>query len=110
MRTLTRCLLYISAPLLTACAPPHLPFTYAVEVQQGTIIDEENVDRLQIGMTRRQVEFLMGSPALRGPFHNDRWDYIYTLEQDHQRVKYERITVFFEGDRVSNIERVPPQG
>lgn len=109
MRTLTYSIVYISALLLAACAPSHIPFTYSMDVQQGTILERERLERLEPGMTRRQVEFLLGSPTITDPFREDRWDYIYTLRQDGRKVSHERVTVLFEGDRVSDIVHDLPQ-
>ncbi|RFA28232.1 hypothetical protein CAI21_12970 [Alkalilimnicola ehrlichii] len=111
MRTLACTLLYISVIGLAACSNGRIPFTYAVEVQQGNIIEEEALERLEPGMTRRQVEHLLGSPTLT-PVHNERrWEYIYTLQQDGRRVDYKRVTVLFdESDRVTEIKRQAAEG
>jgi outer membrane protein assembly factor BamE len=111
MRAIASLVVYISVAVAVAgCSPGRLPFTYSMEIQQGTIIDPAQVERLRPGMTRRQVEFLMGSPVLTAPFSDERWDYLYTLRQDGRRVAYERVTVFFDNDLVREIERVPQGG
>lgn len=106
MRTLIHCLVYISIPLLVACSPGRLPFLYAVEVQQGSVIEQADLERLRPGMSERQVMHLMGAPDIVEPAAGNRWDYIYTLEQDARRVAYERVTVFFENGRVSDVEHI----
>ena len=57
-----------------------IPRVYKLSVQQGNVITQEMVDRLKPGMTRNQVEFVMGKPVLADPFKQDQWVYIYTLE------------------------------
>ena len=81
--------------------------THKLEIQQGNVIDQEAVAQLQIGMTKKQVKFIMGTPLLTDPFHQDRWDYIYTFKQARQAQEEKRITLYFEGDILSRIE--PPQ-
>ena len=103
MRTVTYLLVYISLLLLTACSGGRIPFTYSMEVQQGTIIEQERVERLEPGMTRRQVEFLLGSPTLISPFDEDRWDYLYSIRRDGRTADRQRVTILFEDERVSDL-------
>jgi outer membrane protein assembly factor BamE len=75
-----------------------LPFVYQMPVQQGNIITEEMVDRLQPGMTKSQVRYLMGTPMLEDIFHADRWDYTYTIRRPHQETQIKRLSLFFNKD------------
>ena len=38
------------------------------------------VDALHEGMTKNQVIFLLGTPALRNLFHKEQWNYVYYLK------------------------------
>jgi outer membrane protein assembly factor BamE len=81
----------------------HLPFVYRMTVQQGNIVTEEMVDRLQPGMTKNQVLYLLGTPVLADIFHTDRWDYTYTIRRGHQEMETKRLTLFFEGDELARV-------
>lgn len=72
------------------------PGVHKLNVQQGNIVTAEMLEQLKPGMTQRQVEFVMGTPVLRNPFENERWDYLYTLEQRDKITKEYRIQVFFD--------------
>lgn len=96
--------LMIACSLLSGCALDSLPFVYKPDIHQGTIITQEMVDQLRPGMTRRQVQFLLGSPPLVDPYHPDRWDYIETVKPGGGEVQRQRVTVFFENDRLTKIE------
>ncbi len=56
------------------------------------------VDQLRPGMTKRQVIFVMGTPLVRDPFHQNRWDYIYSYQPGGGERGQERVSVFFEDD------------
>jgi outer membrane protein assembly factor BamE len=58
-------------------------------------------------MTRSQVRFLLGTPMLPDAFDADRWDYVYylKLERRGDPIK-QRLTVYFEDDRVARFENV----
>ncbi|GAB4358518.1 MAG: hypothetical protein Kow006_27040 [Gammaproteobacteria bacterium] len=87
--------------LLTGCES----WVHKIDVQQGNTIDAEAIEKLKPGLNKKQVVFLLGSPAIRDPFHADRWDYLYYLKPGRGEVRLNRLTVYFEGDRVSRIER-----
>lgn len=95
----------LSAMLLSACSIPSLRFpgVYKVPVQQGNLITQAMIDQLEPGMTRRQVIFVMGTPIVRDPFHQDRWDYVYNFEPGGGIRGQERITIYFEDDQLSHF-------
>lgn len=91
-------LLIGSALSLTGCEP------HRIDIQQGNRIKPETFDMLKLGMTRKQVLFVLGSPLLIDPFHQDRWDYLYYLKPGNEPVKQSRVTLFFEGDTLVKID------
>lgn len=79
-----------------------LPFVYRPLVVQGNVITQESVDKLKPGMSRKQVEFAMGTPLLRDVFHDDRWDYYYGIGIGELELE-KRVTVYFEEDKLVRI-------
>lgn len=78
---------------------------YRMDIQQGNLLDAEQVDQLEVGMTRSQVRFLLGTPMVIDSFDANRWDYIYSLRQGRSReVTKRHLVVWFEGDTVTRIE------
>ena len=81
-----------------------MPLVYRVDIQQGNVIDQAMINRLESGMSKAKVRFIMGTPLLVDPFHSDRWDYIYSLEPgDGERVQ-RRISIFFNNDKLTHLE------
>jgi outer membrane protein assembly factor BamE len=83
---------------------PFVPSFYEVPVRQGNYLDQEKIDQLQRGMSKRQVQILMGQPLLSDPFHPNRWDYVYRVENDGDLVTNRHISLFFEGELLSRVE------
>lgn len=82
---------------------------YRMDVQQGNLLDPEQVEQVEVGMTRSQVRFLLGTPMVVDPFNQDRWDYIYSLRRGHERKLTRRhLVVWFEGDKVVRVEEPAP--
>jgi outer membrane protein assembly factor BamE len=79
---------------------------YQAALSQGNLLDQEDIDQVDVGMTRSQVRFLLGTPMIADPFHEDRWDYVYFLRIGREKATAKRwISVFFEGDTVSEVIR-----
>jgi outer membrane protein assembly factor BamE len=78
---------------------------YKLDVQQGNVVTPETLAWVETGMTRQQVRFVLGTPLVRDPFHQNRWDYVYSLAKGGEKItEARRVTVFFEGDSVARIE------
>jgi outer membrane protein assembly factor BamE len=79
---------------------------YRIDIQQGNLLDDTDVDQVQVGMTRSQVQFLLGTPMVADSFHRDRWDYTYYFVRGRSDDATRRwLVVHFENDRVARIER-----
>ncbi len=52
---------------------------HRIDIQQGTVFDAEHVAQLNLGITREEVQRILGTPSIADPFHRKRWDYIYTM-------------------------------
>lgn len=91
--------------ILPACsALPALPGVHRIDIQQGNILTQEMVDKLEPGMDKSQVRFVLGSPPLVDAFHQERWDYIYSIQPGGKDREQRRITLFFEDDRLARME------
>jgi len=77
---------------------------YQAEVVQGNFVSREQVQLLRPGMTRTQVRELLGTPLLTSLFHQDRWDYVFTLRRKDEVVVSRKLTVFFKADVLDRHE------
>jgi Small protein A (tmRNA-binding) len=80
------------------------PLVYRVDIQQGNVIDQEMIDRLKPGMDKKQVKFIMGTPLIIDPFHNNRWDYVYSFEPGRGEREQRRISLIFKEDKLAYIQ------
>ena len=106
MRRLRRISCTAGALLLSVLA---VACVYRMDIQQGNLLDPEQIDQLEVGMTRSQVRFLLGTPMVIDSFNPDRWDYIYRLQRGHKRkVAKHHLVVWFESEKVARIEELIP--
>lgn len=76
---------------------------YKQNIQQGNALEQEDLDELYVGMNRRQVLFVLGTPSIRDPFHQDRWDYVQTYSRRGGRMVQRTVTLRFENDALAEI-------
>lgn len=104
--------LYLAAlTLLAGCsasrmAVPIVPgiTPYRIDIQQGNIVTQEMLDKLEPGMSRNQVRFVLGTPLIVDPFRTDRWDYVYRMNKRGDLVEHRQLKVFFKDDRLERFE------
>ncbi len=97
--TIQRILICLAAVLvLSSCN-----LIYKQNVQQGNALEQEDLDELYIGMNRRQVLFVLGTPSVRDPFHQDRWDYVQTYSRRGGDLIQRTVTLNFENDTLAEI-------
>ena len=75
IRPLTLATVALTLILITGCVR-----TYRIDVQQGNVVSKAQLDQVQTGMTRAEVQFLLGSPLVADPFHAKRWDYYFSFK------------------------------
>jgi len=90
--------------LLACLLLPACGLLYKVDVPQGNLLDQKSIADLQTGMSKRQVSLLLGTPAVSSPFHQDRWDYLYSLSRRGRPAETRNLTLHFEGDTLARIE------
>ena len=80
---------------------------YKIDVVQGNVVTQEVMAQIQPGLGRMQVREILGTPLLADPFHQDRWDYVFTIRRQGVADQKRRVTVFFKGDEVERYESEP---
>ena len=77
---------------------------YKVDILQGNVLTQEQVQVLQAGMSREQVRDILGTPLLTSVFHADRWDYVFTLKRQGQPPQRRHLSVWFKGDQLERFD------
>ena len=95
MKQLTKaCLIiFLSIGVISSCsylAP------FKVAVLQGNIIEDEDVEQLVKGLSKDQVQYLLGTPLLNSPIHQNRWDYFYSVKVGETIVGEKKLSLSFD--------------
>ena len=94
--------------LLSACSVPRLSVStdavlYIPEVVQGNFVSREQKDFLKPGMSRLQVKEVLGTPLVSSVFHEDRWDYVFTIRRQGVPPQNFSLSIWFKGDVLDRI-------
>lgn len=77
---------------------------YRPPVFQGHLIEKSQFEQLRPGMSKRQVELILGAPVGGSPFHADRWDYLAAVRTGRGEPEVRNLTLFFERGQLVRIE------
>ena len=93
---LFRVLLVISCLSLTACTG----WIYRIDIPQGNFLEQKDINKLQIGMTKEQVKFVLGNPVVTDAFDADVWHYVYRFKSGRSEAlnKNKKFIVKFENN------------
>ena len=105
--TIAKTILLFGLLQLSACSTSHFPWVYRIDVEQGNIVDDDKLAEVELGMTRAQVKYLLGSPLIEDSFHPDRWDYFYSFRTGKGLYETRRVTLLFSGQTLTSVEKTP---
>lgn len=69
---------------------------YRIDVPQGNYLEQDKIDQVQVGMTKEQVQYLLGAPVLKDVFNENRWDYVFINRKGHEEPIQHTLFVYFD--------------
>lgn len=90
----------ILIPLLFASA-----CVFKLPTVQGNVLDKDDINKLEVGMSSNQVRYTLGTPLLEDPFDPRRWDYVYYYRSPEGEITQRTISLYFEGETLASIQR-----
>ncbi|TQV89156.1 outer membrane protein assembly factor BamE [Aliikangiella coralliicola] len=80
--------------VLSACV-------YRLDIQQGNILAQKDIDKLRAGLTKNQVVFVLGSPVVDDAFADDKWIYLYSYKNSNRGTMVKKkLELVFDGDKL----------
>ena len=77
---------------------------YKVDVQQGNMITQDLINQVKPHMSKRQVQYILGTPLTVDPFRKDRWDYIFTDQPGGEDRTRQQVSLIFKDNKLGAIE------
>ncbi|MCO7224621.1 outer membrane protein assembly factor BamE [Pleionea sp. CnH1-48] len=70
---------------------------YRMDIRQGNIVEQKDVDKIRKGMTKEQIMFVLGRPVIRDTFDQDTWYYVHSFKSGKtQKVTKKSMTLTFK--------------
>ncbi len=87
---------------LSACSS----WVYRIDIPQGNYLEQKDVDKLQVAMTKEQVNFVLGSPVVIDAFNADTWHYVYRFKsgKSGKLSATKQFTLVFKDDKLVSAE------
>tara|TARA_B100002019_G_C21243507_1_gene586930 strand:- start:1324 stop:1635 length:312 start_codon:yes stop_codon:yes gene_type:complete len=86
-------LLLIISLLVISCSNTSI---YRVTITQGTVFSQEDIDKLEIGMTKDQVTYVMGQPSFENFFEKNVWNYFFQIKTGQDIRDERRAKIIFD--------------
>ena len=96
-RNLKFVVLLLTTMLLASCSIPRI---FQVVISQGNLVDQEMLDKLEIGMTKDQVNFVMGQPSFENFFEKNVWNYIYKITTGDEVDVEKKVKLIFDNQNL----------
>lgn len=80
---------------------------YRFELIQGNVITKEQLEVIRPGMSKNQVKEVLGTPLITSLFHEERWDYAFTVRRSGQEIQKKKLAVFFDKEQMLRFESDP---
>ncbi|MCS4307064.1 outer membrane protein assembly factor BamE [Rheinheimera pacifica] len=77
---------------------------YRIDIPQGNFLEQKDVDKLRVAMTKEQVIYVLGSPVASNAFDNDTWHYFYALKGGRGNNFEKQLIVEFKDDKLQDIK------
>jgi len=74
---------------------------YQVPIAQGNIVSIEMLSKLEKGLTKAQVQYIMGTPSIKDPFDSSKWDYIGYEIIGNELLREIHYSLYFQGEKLN---------
>ena len=74
---------------------------YVISIEQGQLINEEKLNKINTGLSKDQVMYLLGKPSTINPFLYDQWNYLYFNNSNQKEIK--KLVIYFKNEKVYKI-------
>ena len=75
---------------------------YQVPIAQGNIVSLDMLSKLETGLTKVQVQYIMGTPSVKDPFNSSQWDYIGFELIGNELTREVHHTLFFKDNKLTS--------
>ncbi|ATC93991.1 outer membrane protein assembly factor BamE [Pseudoalteromonas tunicata] len=94
---------YLFVSLLLISASGCSNWVYRMNIPQGNFLEQKDIDKLRVEMTREQVIYVLGKPVAEDAFNNATWHYIYLLNHGRDSELRKALQLHFVDNKLVSI-------
>jgi outer membrane protein assembly factor BamE len=104
LKSLSKVLLIASLALtLPACSFVDW-LVYKQDKPQGNFLEQKDIDKIRIEMTKEQVSFIIGRPIIEDIFGGDKWRYVYHFKSGRNaKVTHRELIMIFKDNKLTEM-------
>ena len=72
-------------------------------IPQGNFLEQTDIDKLRVEMTREQVLYVLGQPIAKDAFDESTWYYLYQFNPGRKNQVRKELVVEFDGDKLKSL-------
>ena len=79
---------------------------YRIDVPQGNFLQEKDVEKLRVAMTKEQVIYVLGNPVVQDSFDHSTWYYVYEMKRGMRKRGEDfrkGLVIEFDGDKIAKV-------
>lgn len=76
---------------------------FRIDVPQGNYLEQKEIDKLRIAMTKEQVQFVLGNPVADNSFDNNVWHYFYALKRGNGEHFEKKLILTFVDNKLTQM-------
>ncbi|WP_409423596.1 outer membrane protein assembly factor BamE [Pseudoalteromonas sp. RW-H-Ap-1] len=78
-------------------------WVYRINIPQGNFLEQSDVDKLRVNMTREQVLYVLGRPIAEDAFDKNTWRYVYSFNKGRANEQYKSLVLNFENEKLVTV-------
>ena len=86
-------LILIISLIMISCSNASI---YRVSITQGTVFKQEDINKLELGMTKDQVTYVIGQPSFENFFEKNVWNYFFQIKSGDSIELERRLKLVFD--------------
>ncbi|WP_404340632.1 outer membrane protein assembly factor BamE [Pseudoalteromonas mariniglutinosa] len=103
MQSLKTFSLYVLFAIMLSATAGCSSWVYRINIPQGNFLEQSDIDKLRVNMTREQVLFVLGKPVAEDAFNNNTWHYLYVFNLGRDNEQRKSLTLNFENEQLVSI-------
>jgi outer membrane protein assembly factor BamE len=101
---ISRIIVYVTFIVLFVASQSACLRIYRQDLRQGNYVTQNKIDKLKVGLSKDEVQKIMGSPALVPMMDINRWDYYYSfMSGDRKVIEQKALSLYFTENKLKSF-------